>query len=47
MTNSIAIPLGALILIGIVADVFLTGGANLLFLARKFTEFTNWIAFWR
>lgn len=47
MTNSIAIILGALILAGLIADTVMTGGSNLLFLAKKFTEFTNWIAFWR
>jgi len=47
MTNPIAIVLGILITIGFVADLILTGGSNLLFLAKKFADFTEWMAFWR
>lgn len=47
MTNTIAIFLGAIIVIALIADLVLSGGNNILFLAKKFTEFTEWIAFWR
>lgn len=47
MTNSLAIFLGILIVAALLADVFLTGGNNLLFLAKKFTDMTEWMAFWR
>ncbi|MEP5153639.1 hypothetical protein [Planktotalea sp.] len=47
MTNPIAIVLGLILLGGIITDVVMSGGSNLLFLAKKFTEFTDWIAFWR
>ncbi|MFP7570463.1 hypothetical protein [Marivita sp. S2033] len=47
MTNSIAIGLGILILAGIGADLVLTGGEGLLFLARKGLDLLEWIAFWR
>lgn len=47
MTNPIAIVLGLIIAASILADLLLSGGVNLLFLAKKFAEFTEWIAFWR
>lgn len=47
MTNPIAIVLGSLVLAAIIADMMLSGGANLLFLAKKGTDFTEWMAFWR
>jgi hypothetical protein len=47
MTNPLAIFLGLLVTILIITDIVLTDGLNLLFLARKFTEFTEWMAFWR
>lgn len=47
MTNSIAFVLGLFILAAILGDVVLTGADNLLFLAKKFMEFLEWIAFWR
>ena len=47
MTNTIAIVLGLMIIAAIAADYILTGGTNLVFLAIKFTEFTEWLAFWR
>ena len=47
MTNRLAIILG-MILVGLIAaDVFLAGGANLLFLGRKFFVLIEWLAFWR
>ncbi len=47
MTNPLAIILGSLVVLAILADVLLSGGANLLFLAKKGTDFTEWMAFWR
>ncbi|MFC4214165.1 hypothetical protein [Pseudophaeobacter arcticus] len=47
MTNKIAIWLGLLLLSGVIADLFLSGGDNLLFLGRKLFELIDWVAFWR
>lgn len=47
MTNQISIVLGLLILAGIGADMFLNDGSALLFLAKKFWDLSDWIAFWR
>jgi hypothetical protein len=47
MTPKIANWLGLLLILGIVVDLVLTGGDNLLFLAKKLFELMNWIAFWR
>lgn len=47
MTNSLAIFLGIIVIASILSDLFLTGGNNLLFLAKKFTDMTEWMAFWR
>lgn len=47
MTDRIALYIGALIVIAILADLLLAGGGNLHFLAKKGLEFIEWIAFWR
>lgn len=47
MNTPLSITLGLLAFGAITLDVFLTGGDNLLFLARKFTDLTEWLAFWR
>lgn len=47
MTNQIAIGLGLVIVAFIGGDLFLTGGETLLFLAKKFEELLEWLAFWR
>jgi hypothetical protein len=47
MTNSIAVALGLLILGFMGLDWFLTGGEAMLFLARKFADLIEWLAFWR
>ncbi len=47
MTNQIAIVLGLMILAGIGADIVLNDGDGLLFLAKKFWDLSDWIAFWR
>ncbi|SEW07994.1 hypothetical protein SAMN05444851_1275 [Aliiroseovarius sediminilitoris] len=47
MTNQIALTLGILIVGLIAADLLFAEGGSLLFLSKKFLEFTEWIAFWR
>lgn len=47
MTNKIAIWLGLILIVGLVADLILEGGSNLLFLSKKFFELLDWVAFWR
>ncbi len=47
MTNTLALILGALLLGAVAADSFLNDGQALLFLAKKFTELIEWVAFWR
>ena len=47
MTNQIALLLGLLILAGLGADFYLWDGQYTLFLARKFSDLIEWIAFWR
>ena len=47
MTNQIAIALGVMILAATCLDMFAFGGSNLLYLARKFAELIEWVAFWR
>jgi hypothetical protein len=47
LTNRIALWLALIILAGILADATLNGGAALFFLARKFLDMIEWVAFWR
>jgi hypothetical protein len=47
LTNTIAICLGVLIVAGLIADAIWADWANLVFLFKKFTAFTEWMAFWR
>jgi hypothetical protein len=47
MTNKIALFLGSVIVVAVLLDIIFNGGASLLFLARKFADFLEWIAFWR
>ncbi len=47
MTPKIANWLGLLLVLGILADLLLADGTNLLFLAKKMYELMDWIAFWR
>ena len=47
MTNPIALVLGAIILALVFADWQLFDWTYGLFLARKFAELLEWIAFWR
>ncbi|MEP4038866.1 glyceraldehyde-3-phosphate dehydrogenase [Pseudophaeobacter sp.] len=47
MTPKIATWLGLLLITGIAADLFATGGDNLIFLGKKLFELMEWVAFWR
>lgn len=47
MTNFIAFWLGALILGFLLVDYLVYDWAVVLFLGRKFLEFSEYIAFWR
>ncbi|WP_169052340.1 hypothetical protein [Tabrizicola sp. YIM 78059] len=47
MTNRIALWLGLVLLAGIGADLAFNDAAALVFLARKFLELIEWVAFWR
>jgi hypothetical protein len=47
MTNKIAIVLAVIIVGLLVLDWQDYGWANSLFLARKFAELLEWVAFWR
>ncbi len=46
MSNRIALILGGLIMTAVVLDLIFGWGGT-LFLARKFADFIEWIAFWR
>lgn len=47
VTNKIAFFLGLAILAAVGFDFLVFDGTHLLFLGRKFLEFTEWLAFWR
>lgn len=47
MTNTLALGLGTLVVLLLIADQYWMGGANTLFVAREFAELIEWIAFWR
>lgn len=47
MTNQLAIALGLTILVLFGLDAVLADGENSVFLGKKFTEFIEWVAFWR
>ena len=47
MTNSVAIVLGLIILGALGVDAMVFDWANSLFLARKFFDLIEWMAFWR
>ncbi|HKK98430.1 MAG TPA: hypothetical protein VJ928_09620 [Marivita sp.] len=47
MTNTIAIGLGALVIGGLAIDAVLTGGDGFTFVAVKFLDLLEWMAFWR
>lgn len=47
MTNTLAICMGLAVLGGLAIDAFLTGGDGFMFLASKWIDLLEWIAFWR
>lgn len=47
LTNRIALGLGLILVAGMLADYGFNGGAGLFFLARKFLDLIEWVAFWR
>ncbi|PKQ13155.1 MAG: hypothetical protein CVT70_05370 [Alphaproteobacteria bacterium HGW-Alphaproteobacteria-1] len=47
MTNRIALALGAMIVLAIGYDMLRNDMAGSLFIARKFTDLIDWLAFWR
>ena len=47
MTNTIALVLGVIITLLLIADQIWLGGRATLFLAREFTQLIEWVAFWR
>lgn len=47
MTNTIALVLGILIVLALIADQIWLDGAGALILAREFAQMIEWMAFWR
>ena len=47
MTNRLAIILGSFLVAALVIDMILFGTEHVIFLAKKFTELIEWVAFWR
>jgi hypothetical protein len=47
LTNRIALWIGLVLLVAIIADLSLNSGAALNFLARKFLHMIDWVVFWR
>ncbi|WP_306154354.1 hypothetical protein [Roseovarius sp. MMSF_3281] len=47
MTNTTSIGLGLLIMIALGVDAAMFDWSNTLFVARKFTDLIEWMAFWR
>lgn len=47
MTNQIAITLGALVLLSLGLDWFVSDWTATLFLSRKLADMVEWMAFWR
>ena len=47
MTNRIALILGLMIGLALILDVALVGDRHVIFLAKKFMDLLNWVAFWR
>lgn len=47
MTDRVSLVLLALVLAALAADYALADFSNTLFLARKFLDLTEWMAFWR
>lgn len=47
MSNRGAILLGSILIAAIILDAIIYGSDNLLFLAKKFADMLEWMAFWR
>ena len=47
MTHRIFLGMAGLVLLALALDALGFHGAATLFLARKFIDLSNWIAFWR
>lgn len=47
LTNRIAVWIGLILLTGGITDLAVNGGSALGFLARKFLDLIEWVAFWR
>ena len=47
MTNRIALWLAAVLILAVLVDAAAFDWGGILFLARKFLELVNYIAFWR
>lgn len=47
MTNQIAIAIGLIVALFLGTDAWLFDWANTLFLAKKFADMIEWLAFWR
>ena len=47
VTDRIALGMGLVLAVLSGADIALTGGESLLFLARKFLDLMDWVEFWR
>ncbi len=47
MTNPIAFALALLLIAALALDILAFQGTHALFLARRFAELADWIAFWR
>lgn len=47
MTNTLALGLGTLILLGLGLDYSLFAWENTIFLGRKLIDLIEWMAFWR
>ncbi|MCU0829491.1 MAG: hypothetical protein MUE52_19430 [Tabrizicola sp.] len=47
MTNTVALIIGIVLLMGMATDYFANDGAALYFLTRKFLDLVEWVSFWR
>lgn len=47
MTNRIAVFLGMFLIAAIALDSYFYGSQHFVFLAKKFTDMIEWMAFWR
>ena len=47
VTHRIALWIFLILVLGMVADLYRTGGMGMFFLARKFLDLLDWVIFWR